>query len=125
MLSLWQYLRRRTRDAVLAGFQDALQAIESGDPVEAYLAPVGQLERSLSDLGQKKIATPGQIPAAPPTTPARAANSPSPAAPIAPAGNSYDARLAPPASSPTLPLPGLDRQPTPPPRRGRPRNDLP
>ncbi len=30
-LSIWEYLRERTRDAVLAGFQDALDIAEQGD----------------------------------------------------------------------------------------------
>jgi hypothetical protein len=30
-LSIWEYLRQRTRDAVLAGFQDALDVAEQGD----------------------------------------------------------------------------------------------
>ncbi len=30
-LSIWEYLRARTRDAVLAGFQDALDVAEQGD----------------------------------------------------------------------------------------------
>ena len=29
--SIWEYLRERTRDAVLAGFQDALDVAEQGD----------------------------------------------------------------------------------------------
>ena len=31
MLSVWEYLRERTRDAVLAGFQDALDIVEGDD----------------------------------------------------------------------------------------------
>ena len=30
-LSIWEYLRARTRDAVLAGFNDALDVVEQGD----------------------------------------------------------------------------------------------
>ena len=30
-LSIWQYLRERTRDSVLAGFQDALDIVEQDD----------------------------------------------------------------------------------------------
>ncbi len=30
-LSIWEYLRARTRDAVLAGFQDAFDVAEQGD----------------------------------------------------------------------------------------------
>ena len=30
-LSIWEYLRARTRDAVLAGFNDALDIVEQGD----------------------------------------------------------------------------------------------
>jgi hypothetical protein len=30
-LSIWEYLRQRARDAVLAGFQDALDVAEQGD----------------------------------------------------------------------------------------------
>src|SRR6516165_5497718 len=30
-LSIWEYLRQRTRDAVLAGIQDALDVAEQGD----------------------------------------------------------------------------------------------
>jgi hypothetical protein len=29
--SIWEYLRERTRDSVLAGFQDALDIVEQGD----------------------------------------------------------------------------------------------
>jgi hypothetical protein len=30
-LSLWEYIRERTKDAVLAGFQDAMDIVEQGD----------------------------------------------------------------------------------------------
>lgn len=125
VLSLWQYLRQRTRDAVLAGVQDALQAIEEGDPSDLYRKPVDQLERSLSEISQQKIvANPASVPAKTPPA-ASLAPDPSPAVGALPVTASYDDRLAAPVQPKTPQLPGLGRQSTVPPRRGRPRHDQP
>lgn len=132
MLSLWQYLRRRARDAVLSGFHDAMQAIEQGDPANAYFISAQQIEQMLADISQRNLTT---TPASAPSPLATAAQPPKP--PVTPAlpnsgsspaaqANSYDARLAATPAPPTPSLPSLGPgQPIAPPRRGRPQNDQP
>lgn len=46
--SLWEYLRDRTRDAVLAGFQDAMDIAEQGDTNGSQHAAARQLTTRLS-----------------------------------------------------------------------------
>ena len=46
-LSIWEYLRERTRDAVLAGFQDALDIAEQGDTNGSQHAAATQLRTRL------------------------------------------------------------------------------
>ena len=46
-LSIWEYLRERTRDAVLAGFQDALDIAEQGDTNGSQHAAARQLTARL------------------------------------------------------------------------------
>lgn len=81
-LSIWEYLRQRTRDAVLAGFQDALDIAEQADTegsqhdaakrLLAKLAssPGGDLKQLQSASMNGEAATPP--PAASPTAEAQA-----------------------------------------------------
>lgn len=92
MPSLWGYIRSSTRDAVLAGFQDAIEIVERGDgPADHHAAS----QAFLSKLGEKKI--PLRIEASPqPQTNAASTNSangkPTPAS-EKPSPGSFDAEL--------------------------------
>lgn len=46
--SIWEYLRERTRDAVLAGFQDALDIAEQGDTEGSQHAAANRLRQRLA-----------------------------------------------------------------------------
>lgn len=60
--SLWEYLRERTRDAVLAGMQDALDIAEEGDPPGGQRAAADRLtarrsSRALTHFPEPEDAT--------------------------------------------------------------------
>ena len=50
-LSLWEYVRRRTCDAVLAGVQDALDHLEGQDQAQLIFAIAKTLRRRLHEAG--------------------------------------------------------------------------
>ena len=65
--SVWNYLRQRTRNAVLAGFQDALEVVEHADAGDqeyeaaaALLSRIGRSERPQLEHSPRKDATAGQ-----------------------------------------------------------------
>ena len=120
--SIWEYLRERTRNAVLAGIQDAMDVVEQGDTNGSQHAAANQLTARLgtpeakqlpsaSMNGQTGAAAPGAT-QAPPKAPQR---------PVEP--SSFDDELerridaAAPQNGPETLPPGriTDR-----PRRGRP-----
>ena len=56
--SLWDYLRERTRDAVLAGFQDALDIVEQDDTEASQHATARRLSAKLAgSLNQMETPT--------------------------------------------------------------------
>ena len=57
-LSIWEYLRERTRDAVLAGFQDALDVAEQGDTNGSQHAAATQLRTRLGAPETTQLPTP-------------------------------------------------------------------
>src|SRR5262245_55089935 len=78
LLSVWDYLRQKTRDSVLAGFQDALDVVEQDDHGHAHhqaaqklrdrLTIPAELETSIpatatASTGQRNL-TAGRIPVA-------------------------------------------------------------
>jgi hypothetical protein len=55
LMSIWDYLRQRTRDAVLAGFQDALEVAEQNDQASSEYEAATKLRTRLgaaAALGQ-------------------------------------------------------------------------
>lgn len=56
--SLWEYLRERTRDAVLAGMQDALDIAEDGDFESGQKAAAGRLTARLGGQAVQKLPEP-------------------------------------------------------------------
>jgi hypothetical protein len=48
MLSIWNYLRQKTRAAVLAGFQDALEVVEQNDDGRATHEAAQKLQHRLT-----------------------------------------------------------------------------
>jgi len=62
--SLWDYLRERTRDAVLAGFQDALDIVEQDDTEASQHATARRLSAKLAG-SLNQIGTPTVIEATP------------------------------------------------------------
>ena len=81
-LSIWEYLRQRTRDAVLAGFQDALDIAEQADTEGSQHDAAKRLISKLAgapggDLKQLPNASMnGQAEAPPPATHAEAPTRP-------------------------------------------------
>ena len=63
--SLWDYLRERTRDAVLAGFQDALDIVEQDDTEASQHATARRLSAKLAG-SLNQLETPTVIEATPP-----------------------------------------------------------
>jgi hypothetical protein len=53
--SIWEYLRERTRDAVLAGMQDAMDIVEQDDTSGSQHAPARQLASRLSTPEVKQL----------------------------------------------------------------------
>ena len=47
LVSIWDYLRQRTRDAVLAGFEDALEAAEPNGPASSEYEAARKLRHRL------------------------------------------------------------------------------
>ena len=62
--SLWDYLRERTRDAVLAGFQDALDIVEQDDTEASQHATARRLSAKLAG-SLNQLETPTVIEATP------------------------------------------------------------
>src|SRR5512135_2806668 len=56
--SIWEYLRERTRDAVLAGFQDALDVAEQGDTNGRQHAAATRFRDRLGAPGATQLPTP-------------------------------------------------------------------
>jgi hypothetical protein len=48
LLSIWDYLRQKTRDSVLAGFQEALDVVEQNDDGEANHRAADNLQHRLA-----------------------------------------------------------------------------
>lgn len=57
-LSIWEYLRARTRDAVLSGFQDAMDVVEQGDTNGSQHLAANQLAARLSPPDTKTLPGP-------------------------------------------------------------------
>lgn len=53
--SIWDYLRQRTKDAVLAGIQDAMDAVEQGDSNGSQHAAANQLTARLGTPEVKQL----------------------------------------------------------------------
>ena len=112
--SLWGYIRSSTRDAILAGFQDAMEVVERGEAPGAHYAASQALLARLTPLSP-----PVAIDATPvPPKPAQATE----AKPVSQFDAELEARLASAEATPARPKPGgqafgplPDR-----PRRGRP-----
>ena len=134
-LSIWEYLRQRTRDAVLAGFQDALDVTEQNDQADSEYEAATKLRRRLG--AASALALPGRSAQPPVVVPERQRGSPAEAVPerqgSSPAeaarntvDDLIDARLngavTPPAGKPPVPDPQLHpiRR-----KRGRPPKDAP
>jgi hypothetical protein len=54
-LSIWDYLRQRTRDAVLAGIEDALDIAEQGQTSGEDQRAAARLTARLSQFGGKQL----------------------------------------------------------------------
>ncbi len=53
--SIWDYLRQRTKDAVLAGIQDAMDVVEQGDTNGSQHAAANQLTARLGTPEVKQL----------------------------------------------------------------------
>jgi hypothetical protein len=67
--SIWEYLRERTRDAVLAGFQDALDVAEQGDTEGSQHEAARRLVEKLGGSREAEGQQPGQLSAVAPLAP--------------------------------------------------------
>ena len=127
--SIWEYLRQRTRNAVLAGIQDAMDVVEQDDTNGSQHAAANQLTSRLGTPEVKQLpgaSTNGQTETADAHRPAQAP----PKAPETPAEpSSFDDELerridaAAPQKGQESPLAGVAPPPgrvTDRPRRGRP-----
>lgn len=129
-LSIWEYLRQRTRDAVLAGFQDALDIAEQADTEGSQHDAAKRLVSKLAgspggDLRQLPSASMNGEAATP--SPAAHAEAPQRSADASAFDADLESRLNAAASvngQQTPPEPRPESRPTPPPtgrrRRGRP-----
>ena len=61
-LSIWEYLRARTRDAVLAGFNDALDLVEQGDSNGSQHAAATQLVARMKQQAERTLPEPNYEP---------------------------------------------------------------
>ena len=61
LVSIWDYLRQRTRDAVLAGFQDALEVAEQNDQGGSEYEAARKLRHRLAAMAARE-APPGRLP---------------------------------------------------------------
>lgn len=57
-LSIWEYLRARTRDAVLAGFNDALDLVEQGDTNGSQHLAATQLVARMNQQAERTLPEP-------------------------------------------------------------------
>ena len=57
-LSIWEYLRARTRDAVLAGFNDALDLVEQGDSNGSQHIAATQLVTRMKQQAERTLPEP-------------------------------------------------------------------
>jgi hypothetical protein len=57
-LSIWEYLRARTRDAVLAGFNDALDLVEQGDSNGSQHLAATQLVTRMKQQAERTLPEP-------------------------------------------------------------------
>lgn len=58
MQPFWSFLRRMTRDAILAGAEDAIRYLEQNQPTDKQANLAEQLNQRLLRLGQEKLPTP-------------------------------------------------------------------
>jgi hypothetical protein len=61
-LSIWEYLRARTRDAVLAGFNDALDLVEQGDSNGSQHVAATQLVARMKLQAERTLPEPSDGP---------------------------------------------------------------
>ena len=61
-LSIWEYLRARTRDAVLAGFNDALDLVEQGDSNGSQHVAATQLVARMRLQAERTLPEPNHEP---------------------------------------------------------------
>jgi hypothetical protein len=61
-LSIWEYLRARTRDAVLAGFNDALDLVEQGDSNGSQHIAATQLVTRMKQQAERTLPEPNYEP---------------------------------------------------------------
>ena len=95
-LSIWEYLRQRTRDAVLAGFQDALDIAEQADTEGSQHDAAKRLVSKLAgspggDLKQLPSASMNGEATAPPSAVSHAAGAEAPTRPAD--ASAFDADL--------------------------------
>jgi hypothetical protein len=53
--SIWEYIRERSRDAVLAGFQDAMDIVENGDTNGSQHGAAGKLTSRFGQAEPKQL----------------------------------------------------------------------
>ena len=123
LVSIWDYLRQRTRDAVLAGFQDALEVTEENDHADSEYEAAKKLRHRLGAASALEL--PRQS-ALPPVAVAEGQGSTSAEADVNTVDDLIDARLNGAVAPDAVPPPVPGSQPHPARRkRGRPRKDAP
>ncbi len=114
LISIWDYFRQRTRDAVLAGMQDALEVAEQNDQASSEYEAAMKLKSRLAATAEatKLAALPNAV--VPEVEPEDTVD------------DAIDARLDGPGTTPAGPDSGASEQSHPGRRkRGRPRKDAP
>jgi hypothetical protein len=123
LVSIWDYLRQRTRDAVLAGFEDALEVAEPNGQASSEYEAARKLRHRLEAVSVLEASAQTALP--PVVVADRQGSSAAGAAVVRTVDDLIDARLNG-AVAPAVPPPVSGSQPHPARRkRGRPPKDAP